>query len=111
MKKKKLGDPLAVNYCVQLWDVDSGDRLWATVPIRSPWCLAISPDGRLIASGSDSTIDLWSAATGKKVFEFPGHLDEIRALIFSPDGKKLISGAMDMTVLVWDLSPAIERVQ
>ena len=53
---------------------------------------AVSPDGRLLATGGwDKAITLWSLETGKPIRVLSGHTGEIHALAFSPDGRLLVS--------------------
>ena len=51
--------------------------------------LAISPDGKLLASGSFQEIRIWDAATGAEVKRIDGFADRVVALTFSPDNKLL----------------------
>ncbi|HEY9619017.1 MAG TPA: serine/threonine-protein kinase [Crinalium sp.] len=89
---------------------EMGSLLGHSGPVTA---IAISPDSRLIASGSrDKTIKLWNLITGELLHSFAGrsllfsagHSDCIRSLVFSPDGRTLISASDDGTVKRWDLA-------
>src|SRR5262249_37620789 len=79
---------------VRVWDLTSvADRpdpplRWAAAGHRHlVTCIAVSPDGRLIASGSrDHTVRLWDADTGKLVRTLEGHASWVEQVAFAGVG-------------------------
>lgn len=64
-------------------------------------CLAWSPDGRKLASGSmDNTVNIWDAATGSRVSEISWHSNWVNSVSWSPDSNKIASGGKDGNILV-----------
>ena len=94
---------------VTLHDLPSGKLRGEPLPqTEGTEVLAVSPDGKLLASvkgwASDpsTTVNLWDLSTGQLKVELKGHTKAIQALAFSPNGKYLASGGWDNTVRIWD---------
>ena len=66
--------------------------------------MALSPDGAILASGSeDTTIRLWDMHTGEHKKTLNGHTDRVYSVAFSTDGKTLASGSDDNTIRLWNV--------
>jgi WD40 repeat protein len=100
------------------WNHGQGRILLCQLPsgeVRATWRahphqiegLAVSPDGRFLASfGSEGVARVWSAADQTEVATLIGHRGIIFAAAFTPDGARLATaGKDDCTVRLWDLPP------
>src|SRR5262249_53285366 len=73
--------------------------------------VAFSPDGKRLASvGTDRTVRVWDALTGKELSTLRGHSDMVLAVAFSRDGQYLASGGMGGAVKVWAAASGKEVV-
>ena len=70
--------------------------------------VAFSPDGRQFVTGGGSYQEpelwVWDTTTGQRLQELEGHADEIKAVAFSADGRKVVSGDDERVVKVWDVA-------
>jgi len=65
--------------------------------------IAVSPNGKLIASASDdSTIKLWNQ-DGTLVQSLSAHTNPINSISFNPDGQTFASASDDATIKLWNI--------
>jgi len=67
------------------------------------WSAHINHTASQVVTGSaDYTAKLWDAVSGKELHSFT-HTKIVKTAHFSPDGKKIITGAMDKQLRIYDL--------
>ncbi|KAM3500714.1 hypothetical protein MY10362_006168 [Beauveria mimosiformis] len=71
-------------------------------------CVAISPADKVVATASyDGMLCFWETMTGAQLgcsAKTNGHSAQILVMTFSPNGKLLVTAAVDREALVWDVS-------
>jgi eukaryotic-like serine/threonine-protein kinase len=110
---------------LQIWDLDSGKATMNLDGFRdSVASLAWSPDGTQLAAGTGEIrgfsrsnpgeIRIWDAVTGRETMNLHGHQHCIYSLAYSPDGRRLVSGAGRPArsargeVKIWDMTTGQE---
>jgi WD40 repeat protein len=93
---------------VRLWDIATGRELRTYKGTDASVAVAVSPDGREIASAGDVTIRIWDAAGPPRIrtLRSPSRLTYgglVECLAFSPDGRTLATGHEDYAIRAWDL--------
>jgi WD40 repeat protein len=96
------GGPLFHTFRVVGSGLKAGPILKGGIGART---LALSPDGRVKAvGGSDGSIELFDARTGKTLHRLHGHTMAITSLAFSPDGRLLLSASLDKDARLWSVA-------
>ncbi|KIL58731.1 hypothetical protein M378DRAFT_170285 [Amanita muscaria Koide BX008] len=71
-------------------------------------CVRFSSDGKYLATGCNSTAQIYDTKTGAKTCVLTDETAAgdlyIRSVCFSPDGKLLATGAEDKQIRIWDIS-------
>ncbi|MGH2522373.1 MAG: WD40 repeat domain-containing protein, partial [Anaerolineales bacterium] len=68
------------------------------------YTVAFSPDGQLLAWGSDDgSVALWDMSTQRQRL-LGGHTGRTYTVAFSPDGKILASGGQDGVIILWEVA-------
>jgi WD40 repeat protein len=90
---------------LQMWDMESeSDAALYTIDLGATSAVFSPLGDTFAATGRNSSIRIFDAATGKLTNSFIAHTDEIWTLCYSPDGKTIASASWDGTVKLWAAS-------
>jgi WD40 repeat protein len=102
--------------CVRVWHAETGQQRME-IATRAAWCLAISPDGKRIATGEgDGVIRIWDLETAREVlslgtpveddsgvFRLRGESNPVHRIGFVSNQRVVGFHGGDRSVQVWDL--------
>ncbi len=92
---------------IKLWNLDTLPARTLTGPLVSVNCAEFSPDGKLLAAGSQfQWVTVWDLATGQVKLQFAQGpaMVEVLSLAFSPDCQALAVGTHIGTVTLWEVA-------
>jgi WD40 repeat protein len=98
---------------VRFWEVASGKESGVLGNhVGSVVSLAFSPDGTYLAAGTAAnkkvlTVDpgeikVWEVRSRQLARVLRGHFEDVRGLVFSPDGRRLVSAGTEGQLKLWE---------
>jgi WD40 repeat protein len=90
---------------ITFWDLDSHTQKTVFSDIGMVRAMAFSPDGRRLATGSDTgAVMVWDTKSHTPMATDTSFADPVLSVAFSPDGRTLATGTDDGAVRLWDAS-------
>ncbi|MEM7030803.1 MAG: BTAD domain-containing putative transcriptional regulator, partial [Chloroflexota bacterium] len=87
-----------------IWDIEQEKRLTTIQISGAIFSAALSPDEKtLLISTDGGLMQLWALADSQLTQQLLGHRGDVVSLSFSEDGRRVLSGASDGDVRIWDL--------
>jgi WD40 repeat protein len=102
---------------IRVWDLTTGKVLFTRKSAGTPvTAMALSPDGRLLVTGSETTVEVWDAESGVPLWSFKGFVpsekepgrhsepEYLTTAAFLPDSRRFVTaGGPDRSVRLWDI--------
>jgi hypothetical protein len=95
---------------LRIWDRKTGKER-AKLEVLPEACLALSPDGRTLATGTnrDASVLLIDIITAKVRSRVMQHRNNVSNVAFSADGKLLVTSGTDTSIKLWDVAAQKEK--
>lgn len=89
---------------VRVWDMWTGDLVREFAP-GAFWYTGVqfSPDGRTLMLTGDTAIHLLDFQSGQLIRRLIGHSEIVGFPNFSADGRSIVSGSWDSSIILWDV--------
>jgi WD40 repeat protein len=97
------------NTHIMIWDLHD-NMTKATFRCRlqgAGYAFALSADDRYIASAVDFSIHIWDVSARRKVRVMEGHMHGVNNIVWSSDGRYIVSGSKDGSMRVWSANEQV----
>ncbi|MDE3258695.1 MAG: Ig-like domain-containing protein [Gemmatimonadota bacterium] len=105
------GRTLAVASSIGVWlyEVATSQALALLPSTKSVHSVSFSPDGTLAAGLGNGSVKLWDVESGAWIATLEGHMGaSVDAVVFSPDGRRLVSGSWDQVIHIRDVATRVQ---
>ncbi|MBI2423414.1 MAG: protein kinase [Candidatus Hydrogenedentes bacterium] len=88
---------------VRAWNADTGEQRFQ-LPLPDSACRAVvnATTGELAVLSARGRISLWDSKDGTLLGHLHGHTGNVVSGVFSPDGSRLVTSGMDLSIRVWE---------
>jgi WD40 repeat protein len=93
----------------QFWDTDGSKGKAVPLTALADF-VRFAPDGNTALMRGEGGLVLWEVATGERRCVLVGHTGPVEKILFTPDGKSLVTASADHTVKFWDPVTGQERL-
>jgi len=90
---------------IYIWDIASGQEKLKLNKGYFPFTsIEYNTSGTMLAGGSFASVTVWDPKNGTEIKTYSGHLNMIKGVVVSPDGKYLASSGSEGVLKIWEIA-------